>query len=181
MEGLRRLNALPEEKALEELLRCCGATRWAEALIRLRPFREPSELLAAAGKTWDGLGPADWLEAFSHHPRIGDREALRTRFASTRVWAAGEQSGVAEAEERVLDGLAEGNQAYEARFGYIFIVCATGKTAGEMLDLLRERLRNDAETELRVAAAEQAKITRLRLEKLLAAGSGDGLGSGGSR
>ena len=110
--------------------------------------------------------PADWLEAFAAHPRIGDLDALRKKFASTANWCAGEQAGVAAADEAVLTALADGNRAYEARFGYIFIVCATGKSAAEMLAILTARLANDPEVELKVATAEQAKITRLRLEKL---------------
>ena len=108
-----------------------------------------------------------WREAFTHHPRIGDVAVLRERFASTAVWARGEQAGVAAADERTLAALAEGNRAYEARFGYVFIVCATGLKADQMLAMLNARLSNDAETEMRIAAEEQMKITRLRLEKLL--------------
>jgi 2-oxo-4-hydroxy-4-carboxy-5-ureidoimidazoline decarboxylase len=133
-----------------------------------RPFSDAKALFAAAEEVWAGLGPADWMEAFSHHPRIGDKEGLRQRFATTRQWAAGEQSGVSEASEAVLEALAQGNRDYEARFGHIFIVCATGKGADEILGLLRERLGHDPETEHRAAAAEQARITRIRLEKLLA-------------
>jgi 2-oxo-4-hydroxy-4-carboxy-5-ureidoimidazoline decarboxylase len=133
-----------------------------------RPFADTNALLASADEVWAGLGPADWKEAFAHHPRIGDKQALRERFAATRQWAAGEQAGVSGASEAALDALAEGNRDYESRFGHIFIVCATGKTAEEMLALLRERLGNDPEIEERIAAGEQAKITRIRLEKLLA-------------
>ncbi len=167
MDALSRLNRLDTEEAREELRRCCGASRWVDAMAARRPFADPAALYAAADEVWAGLGPLDWSEAFAHHPRIGDKEALRARFAGTRPWAAGEQAGVDAASEEVLDALAQGNRDYEARFGQIFIVCATGKGAEEMLGLLRMRLRNDPETERRVAAGEQAKITRLRLEKLL--------------
>ncbi len=112
------------------------------------------------------LAPADWLEAFAAHPKIGDRDALRAKFAATAAWSAIEQAGVDGAPEEVLDALADANDRYHERFGYIFIVCATGKTAEEMLALIRERLSNDPEVELRTAAAEQAKIARIRLEKL---------------
>ncbi len=112
-----------------------------------------------------GACRADWLQAFASHPRIGDRDALRAKFAATGAWTAHEQSGVDGAPEDLLGELAEENCRYEARFGYIFIVCATGKTAGEMLALLKERLTNDAGLELKIAAGEQAKITRIRLEK----------------
>jgi 2-oxo-4-hydroxy-4-carboxy-5-ureidoimidazoline decarboxylase len=133
-----------------------------------RPFADAKALLASADEVWASLGPVDWKEAYAHHPRIGDKQALRERFAATRQWAAGEQAGVSGASESVLDALAEGNRDYESRFGHIFIVCATGKSAEEMLALLRARLGNDPKTEERIAAAEQAKITRIRLEKLLA-------------
>ena len=168
MDALRRLNEQPATEAREELLRCCGSSRWAEAMTARRPFADERALYAAAEDVWWTLGEADWREAFAHHPKIGDKEALRARFASTRTWAAGEQSGVASATEDVLTALAEGNQTYEDRFGYIFIVCATGRTAPEMLARLRERLPHSPPEEIRIAAGEQAKITRLRLEKLLA-------------
>jgi 2-oxo-4-hydroxy-4-carboxy-5-ureidoimidazoline decarboxylase len=131
-----------------------------------RPFESADALFAAAEDVWAGLGRDDWLEAFAAHPRIGDIDGLRKKFATTADWSAGEQAGVAGAAEQVLRDLAAGNADYEARFGHTFIVCATGKTAAEMLALLRARLANDPAAELRVAAAEQAKITRLRLEKL---------------
>src|SRR5262245_36908475 len=168
MDGLSHLNALPGDEAKEALRRCCGASRWVDAMAARRPFPDARALFAAADEVWAGLGPADWREACGHHPRIGDKQALRERFASTRQWAAGEQSGVSGASEETLDELEKGNRDYEARFGHIFIVCATGKGAEEMLGLLRQRLGNDPATESRIAAAEQAKITRLRLEKLLA-------------
>ena len=165
--GLRRLNTLPDGEARAALLRCCGSARWAETMTAGRPYADDDALLAAADRTWKELGPDDWREAFAHHPRIGDRAALEARFAATRGWSAGEQGGVATAGTEVLDALAEGNRAYEARFGHVFLVCATGRTADEMLAFLRERLPNPPEVELRVAAAEQAKIMRLRLAKLL--------------
>jgi 2-oxo-4-hydroxy-4-carboxy-5-ureidoimidazoline decarboxylase len=167
MDGLLRFNRLPAEEARDELLRCCGSPGWAEALTARRPFGRPEEMLRAGEAVWNDLSPDDWRAAFAHHPRIGDEDALRARFASTRQWAEGEQAGALGAPEDVLRALAEGNRAYEDRFGYIFIVCATGKTAPEMLELLQARLLHDPETELRVAAVEQARITRLRLKKLL--------------
>lgn len=168
MDGLSRLDAAPVAEARADLLRCCGATRWVEAMLGRRPFADQSSMLAAAEDSFRGLRRDDWLEAFAHHPRIGDLDGLRARFASTRAWAAGEQAGAASADEDVLRALATGNQEYEERFGHIFIVCATGKTAAEMLGLLQERLPNPPETELRIAAGEQEKITRLRLLKLIA-------------
>jgi 2-oxo-4-hydroxy-4-carboxy-5-ureidoimidazoline decarboxylase len=167
MDALTRLDALPAEQAQEAFLRCCGSSRWAAAMTAGRPYRQATALSAAAVRSFGSLGREDWLEAFSHHPRIGDRAALAARFAATRAWSAGEQAGVDSAREDVLDALAAANRAYEERFGYIFIVCASGRTAPEMLALLRERLGNPAEEELRLAAAEQQKITALRLGKLL--------------
>jgi allantoinase len=166
VDGLDRLNASNEAEARAELLRCCGARVWAERMAALRPFASVEQLLDAADAVWRGLDRSDRLEAFAAHPKIGDLDALRARFASTASWATGEQAGVAGAPESTLLALADGNRDYESRFGYIFIVCATGKTANEMLGLLRGRLGNDPATELEVASGEQAKITRIRLRKL---------------
>jgi 2-oxo-4-hydroxy-4-carboxy-5-ureidoimidazoline decarboxylase len=166
MPDIAALNALPAIDATYAFSRCCGTRRWAEAMAVRRPFASADELFQTADNIWNVLLPAEWLEAFAAHPRIGDVEALRKKFASTAAWCDGEQSGVAGAGEAVLQALAAGNRAYEDRFGYIFIVCATGKSAAEMLAILNARLSNDPDTELRVAAAEQAKITRLRMEKL---------------
>ncbi|HEY1375838.1 MAG TPA: 2-oxo-4-hydroxy-4-carboxy-5-ureidoimidazoline decarboxylase [Gemmataceae bacterium] len=160
------LNALPPDAARAALRRCCGSRRWADAMTARRPFVSADDVLRAAAAVEAGLDRADWLEAFAAHPRIGDLDSLRKKFAATADWAGAEQAGVAGADEEILQALAEGNRQYEERFGHIFIVCATGKTATEMLTLLVERLNNEPEAELRVAAAEQAKITRLRLEKL---------------
>jgi 2-oxo-4-hydroxy-4-carboxy-5-ureidoimidazoline decarboxylase len=168
MDALSRLNEWPVGEAREELRRCCGASRWVDAMTTRRPFRDREALLVVADEVWWGLEESDWREAFAHHPKIGDADALRSRFASTRQWAAGEQAGAGTATEETLIALAAGNRAYEHRFGYIFIVCASGKSADEMLSLLRARLPNDPRDEIRIAAAEQARITRIRLEKLLA-------------
>ena len=165
--ALEGLNRLPVEEARAALARCCGARAWVEGMCASRPWRDRASLLAAAERIAGTLEREDWLEAFSHHPRIGDREALRKRFATTAAWARAEQQGAAAASEATLDAIADGNQAYERRFGYIFIVCATGKSADEMLTLLRARLANDPAAELENAAREQRAITRLRLEKLL--------------
>jgi 2-oxo-4-hydroxy-4-carboxy-5-ureidoimidazoline decarboxylase len=140
-------------------------------MLRELPFRDESHLSQAAEQIWSALRPEDWKEAFSHHPKIGEINALRAKFATssspdTSDWASGEQARVNEASEEILKRLAEGNALYEATFGYIFIVCATGKSAAEMLALLNERMKNDAASELRAAAAEQHKITLLRLQKL---------------
>ena len=167
MTPLDRLNALPESSAADELGRCCGAPRWVAHMVAGRPYAEVLHLQDAARQAWRELGPTDWLEAFTHHPRIGDLDGLRRKFASTAAWAAGEQAGAHDAAEVVLAALSEGNRRYEARFGHVFIVCATGKTAAEMLALLEARLGNPPDAELRIAADEQEKITTLRLEKLL--------------
>jgi 2-oxo-4-hydroxy-4-carboxy-5-ureidoimidazoline decarboxylase len=164
---LTELNALPEEKAVVELLRCCGCAAWASAMARKRPFASKDALLAAADEEWSLAGPTEWLEAFAHHPRIGGKDALRAKFASTVAWAKGEQAGAAAADEATLDGLAKGNEEYEKKNGFIFIVCATGKTANEMLSLLNKRLPNERDQEMRISAAEQSKITKIRLEKLI--------------
>jgi 2-oxo-4-hydroxy-4-carboxy-5-ureidoimidazoline decarboxylase len=166
---LDQLNRLDDAGASAALARCCGARRWVERVNGARPFRDPDALLAAAARAFAGLERLDWLEAFAHHPKIGDAAALRARYASTAAWAGEEQRGAAAAEEATLEALAEGNRAYEERFGYIFIVCATGKSAEEMLALLRARLPNPPERELRIAGEEQMKITNLRLAKLLEA------------
>jgi 2-oxo-4-hydroxy-4-carboxy-5-ureidoimidazoline decarboxylase len=140
-----------------------------QALLAARPYASSPELFALAEHVWQSLGADDYLEAFSHHPQIGeDLSALRQRFAGTATLSAREQAGVAEADEAVLLALREGNRAYRERFGFIFIVCASGKSAREMLTLLEARIENDREAELRIAAAEQAKITRIRLEGLAA-------------
>jgi hydroxyisourate hydrolase len=172
MDALKRLDALPPEEAAAAFLRCCGSRRWAQAMERGRPYPDAPALLAAAERAFASLGREDWLEAFSHHPRIGDRSSLAARFPQTAGWSAAEQGGIAGAGEDVLDALLSGNRDYEARFGHIFIVCATGKTAAQMLALLRERLPNAPAAELEIAAAEQRKITAIRLAKLLAEVSG---------
>ena len=172
MDALKRLDALAPEAARAAFLRCCGARRWAEAMERGRPYADEASVRGAAERAFAALTREDWLEAFSHHPRIGDRGALAARFPATAGWSASEQGGVQGAGEDVLDALLRGNQEYAARFGHIFIVCATGKSALEMLELLRARLPNEPAAELEIAAAEQRKITAIRLGKLLAEGLG---------
>jgi 2-oxo-4-hydroxy-4-carboxy-5-ureidoimidazoline decarboxylase len=167
MADLAWLNQATPRDAAEALFRCCGCAGWAIALAASRPFASEQHLLAEAESRWATASREDILEAFSHHPRIGDRDSLRDRFPRTGRWSEREQSTAAAADERVLDELARANREYEERFGHIFIVCATGKTAGEILSVLGERLGNDPGTELKIAAGEQMKITRLRLEKLL--------------
>jgi 2-oxo-4-hydroxy-4-carboxy-5-ureidoimidazoline decarboxylase len=163
MARLREINEAPADGARAILSRACGSSRWVDRMMARRPFANDAKLLFAARNEWFGLTEADWLEAFSHHPRVGDRAALEMRFPKTHDLSAKEQAGVGAAGEDLLTALAEGNSAYHDKFGFIFIVCATGKSAGEMLALLRERLTHDRANELRIAAEEQAKITALRL------------------
>jgi 2-oxo-4-hydroxy-4-carboxy-5-ureidoimidazoline decarboxylase len=132
-------------------------------MLARRPFRSRELMLAAAREEWFALSPSDWLEAFSHHPKIGDRGALQERFAATRDFSEREQSGVNAASGEVLAALAERNREYERRFGFIFIVCASGRSAHEMLGMLEARLTNGATREIQLAAEEQMKITELRL------------------
>ena len=158
---------MSEPQASKLLAECCGASRWVSGMLSRRPFRSRAAVLSASDEIWRSLDPADWREAFSHHPRIGERKSVMPQSERGSAWAAGEQSGVDRARDDVRAELAAANREYEQRFGYIFIVFATGKSAEEMLALARKRLRNDPEVELHAAAEEQRKITRLRLDKLL--------------
>jgi len=153
------LNALDDEAAVDAFLRCCGSSRWARQMAAARPFAGAEAMVGTADAIWLGLDRADWLEAFASHPRIGQR--------SPSAWASEEQGKALSAPDVARLRLAEANREYEARFEYIFIVCATGKSAAEMLGLLEHRLSNDPAAELAVAAGEQSKITRLRLAKLV--------------
>lgn len=164
---LDQFNAMAVDQLKAELTRCCGSSRWVEQMIAARPFKSVSELMTCSDDVWQYLAVDDWQEAFAHHPKIGDLSSIKARFASTSAWAQGEQKGVASASDDVLEALAKGNSDYEQKFGYIFIVCATGKSADEMLVLLQERLKNEPAHEIRNAMHEQNKITRIRLEKLL--------------
>lgn len=164
---LEKINTLTPRDAVTLFRQCCGSLRWAQKMQARRPFGDVHELFSVAEEVWNTLTSEDWKEAFFHHPKIGDIKELRKKFAATAQWAEGEQAGVRESSEKVLKALAEGNNLYEAKFGYIFIVCATGKSAEEMLALLNTRLNNVPHEEIGIAAGEQAKITRIRLEKLL--------------
>ncbi|HEV7842539.1 MAG TPA: 2-oxo-4-hydroxy-4-carboxy-5-ureidoimidazoline decarboxylase [Pyrinomonadaceae bacterium] len=168
-EGLDRLNAHSESEAEAELLKCCGSTLWARRMAGARPFDSLEGLLATAGSVWWALDREDWLEAFSRHPKIGERESERAQAPEAKQWSEQEQAGTESADEETKREFREGNREYEERFGHIYIVCATGKSAVEMLAGLRERMGNDSETELRRAAEEQRKITELRLRKHLEA------------
>ena len=152
------LNALPRSEAEIALKRCCGARRWVERMLAGLPYASDATLLEAAEREWWTLERADWLEAFAAHPRIGERGG--------DTWSRGEQSGVDDAAPEVRWAIEQGNRDYEARFGHVYLVCATGRDATDLLADLRRRLGGDPEQELRIAAGEQAKITTLRLEKL---------------
>jgi OHCU decarboxylase len=161
------LDTLSADEASSLLESCCGSRAWVTQMVERRPFGDMPTLLEAADDVWWSLGPADWLEAFAHHPRIGDRDAAVPQGARAQAWSAGEQAGASTANAEVQRLLRLNNALYEHRFGHIYIVSASGRTADELLAILQSRLSNDPETELRVAAGEQAKITRLRLRKLL--------------
>lgn len=165
---LAEFNALPSAQAESLLMDCCGSARWAASVATRRPYSTAEALHKAADAIWWNLERADWLEAFSHHPQIGDKPASGSE--SARRWAEGEQTGTRAATEDVKARLARANRAYLEKFGYIYIVCATGKTAEGMLAILNQRLQNDLQSELSIAAEQQRMITRLRLEKLLASG-----------
>ena len=171
--NLEWLNSLSGDEATEELLQCCGSRRWAGQMAVARPFSDPEELRGKATDIWWSLDSHDWLEAFRSHPKIGENKPTAAHerkdqsHSGARKWSEQEQAGVRNAKEETMGYLAQLNLKYEAKFGYIFIVCATGKSSEEMLTILRERLQNDETKELPIAAAEQAKITDLRLKKML--------------
>lgn len=168
-EGLERLNQAAPEIAGARFLDCCGSRKWARAMTAARPFADVAALMEKASQIWRNLEARDWLEAFAAHPKIGARAPAPKQQAQSAEWSRGEQAGTSSAADSVLDALAEANRLYERKFGYIFIVCATGKSAEEMLEICRRRMNNDAETELPIAAEEQRKIMEIRLNKLLAA------------
>jgi len=155
---------ITEKRAL--LYSCCGSNTWVNNMLSALPAEDLVDLLEIAEEQWYLCHEPDWQEAFSQHPKIGDIETLKEKFAATAQWTEGEQASVKEASQQTLQQLAEGNQAYEQRYGYLFIVCATGKSADEMLLLLQQRLYNTPEVEIQIAMEEQLKITKLRLEKL---------------
>jgi OHCU decarboxylase len=165
--ALEGLNSLEPTAAETELLKCCGSNNWARRLVSERPFVSLSKLLDSAEEIWWSLEPRDWREAFHSHPKIGEKKAAAAVAVESQRWSEDEQSGIRDSAQRTMEDLAKLNREYQEKFGYIFIVCASGKSSEEMLAILRQRLGNDAEEELRIAAAEQAKITQLRLRKLL--------------
>jgi 2-oxo-4-hydroxy-4-carboxy-5-ureidoimidazoline decarboxylase len=164
---LRRWNYLPADEAAREILPCCGSTAWAQGMVLRRPLVDDVSLLAASDETWRSLGNAEWDEAFRSHPRIGQRPTSQTSHGRSAAWSALEQQRAALAGEDVKVALAEGNREYERRFNRIFIVCAGGKTAPEILEILRHRLQNDPEVELREAVEQQRQIIHLRIKRWL--------------
>jgi 2-oxo-4-hydroxy-4-carboxy-5-ureidoimidazoline decarboxylase len=167
-EVLARWNQLPPADAAREILPCCGSEAWARELASRRPLNDETSLLAASDDVWKSLETKDWMEAFARHPRIGERQAPASASARAATWSVQEQQKVSAAEENVQTALAEGNREYERRFGRIFLVCATGRSADEILAILQRRLQNSDAAELQEAAEEQRKITNLRLKKWLA-------------
>lgn len=164
---LHDFNTLPKDQLITELTKCCGSSTWVDRMLPFIPAEDLVELLEDAEEQWYLCSEEDWKEAFTHHPKIGDLDSLKKKFSSTADWAGNEQRGVNQASSKTLEELAEANREYEEKFGYIFIVCATGRSAEEMLAILRTRLQNAPEVEIGIAADEQNKITKLRLEKLL--------------
>jgi 2-oxo-4-hydroxy-4-carboxy-5-ureidoimidazoline decarboxylase len=164
---LADLNTASVAKATEVLTACCGSSEWVSRMVKSRPYKSRDMLLDTAEKTWWSLGREAWLEAFAHHPRIGEKASAEPQNAQGKKWSLSEQSAVARAPEQIRLAQQDMNAQYERRFGYIYIVSATGKTPNEMFAIARDRLSHDPDTELKVAAEEQRKIMRLRLEKLL--------------
>ncbi len=165
-EVTRYLNNLSADEGRAELLRCCHSTNWADQMMANRPFADGTELLALADSIWNGLDEDDWREAFAAHPMIGDQQVHRNAAPGTGRWAQAEQEGVAGSSAEVLNALAAGNQLYRERYGFVFLICATGLSAAEMLGQMQTRLLHTHHHEIRVASEEQRQITRLRLEKL---------------
>jgi 2-oxo-4-hydroxy-4-carboxy-5-ureidoimidazoline decarboxylase len=159
-------NEAEEAAALEAMLACCAARRWAQAMVALRPFSSVEALSLTADEVWSTMEEPDWMEAFASHPRIGERKAAGAR-TKPAAWSEQEQASTVSAGDQVLAQLAEGNAQYEERFGFTYIVCATGKSAEEMLAILNRRLANDREAELRQAAEQQRQIMQIRLGKWL--------------
>jgi 2-oxo-4-hydroxy-4-carboxy-5-ureidoimidazoline decarboxylase len=162
------INQLPAEEAKHTFMQCCTSSSWVNKMVAARPYIDAQEMKQAADNAWIGLSVTDYLEAFEGHPKIGDVSSLRAKYANTKELAGNEQGLVKEANDAVLEVLSQGNSDYEVKFGFIFIVCATGKSAKEMSDLLQARLPNNKAQELINAAEEQRKIFQLRIDKALA-------------
>ena len=166
-EGLRLFDALPDSEARSSLISCCGSAKWAEQILRQRPYRSPEHLRSIADATWDSLGREDWLEAFSHHPEIGSRKAAITQSEQARRWSMQEQAQISHSSASVLAELERANPKYAERFGHIFLSYASGRGPQEVLADLQQRLANDPATEFKVAAEEQRRIMQHRLGELL--------------
>ena len=165
---LATFNKLGLIELFAALQKCCGATEWINLMMQDHPFKTQQEVFDQAIEHWNfSCKKEDWLEAFDHHPKIGNLKNLEKKFAATKNWSGEEQAAVKQANAATLQALADGNKAYEKKFGYIFIVCATGKSASEMLTLLERRIDNKPSKEIKIAVREQEQITQLRLEKLL--------------
>jgi 2-oxo-4-hydroxy-4-carboxy-5-ureidoimidazoline decarboxylase len=159
-------NADPEQTAIDAMLACCGATRWAAAMAAARPILTPESLYAIADRLWSEMQESDWLQAFACHPRIGSRKPAHAS-AQSQAWSNQEQSSTQTAADQTLAHLSALNTQYEERFGFTYIICATGKSAEEMLAILERRLSSDRSIELSVAAEQQRQITHIRLKKWL--------------
>lgn len=166
-KNLAWLNELPVDEAEAAFRDCCGSSEWAGRMAEARPFPMLEDLYRTAANIWFSLSAVDWLDAFAAHPKIGAKKAAPVQKIRAAKWSAGEQSGMDAANDAVRNDLADANRLYEDKFGFIFIVCATGKSSDEMLAICRARLGNSSETEMRIAAEEQRKITEIRLNKLL--------------
>src|SRR5277367_673315 len=166
--GVEQFNRALPKQARAMLLDCCGSQAWAEQMLKHMPFPDTANALDTADEVWAELGREDWLEAFQHHPAIGAKHGTKVQSATARRWSKGEQAMAQAADSATLLELAEANDKYRAKFGHVFLICAAGKSSTEILKNLLWRLPNDPEQELRIAAEEQRKITRLRLEKLFA-------------
>jgi 2-oxo-4-hydroxy-4-carboxy-5-ureidoimidazoline decarboxylase len=164
---LEHWNRLPVEEAASAILPCCGSKAWSCGMAARRPLLDEAALLAASDETWHNLAQSDWLEAFQSHPRIGESRPRQGVPLQSAAWSEQEQKKIQDIDDTFRIALEEGNREYERRFGRIFIVCATGKSAAEILEILRRRLQNDAETELREAAEQQRQIAQIRLRKWL--------------
>lgn len=160
-------NEANEKEAMQTMISCCGSRRWAEAMAAMRPIESILQMSETADRVWSTMREPDWLEAFACHPRIGERKAAQATRQSER-WSQQEQAGSTKAEEQLLIELAELNALYEQRFGFTYIVCATGKNADEMLEILKRRINSDRDSELREAAEQQRQIMQIRLGKWLA-------------
>ena len=167
LTAITQLNSQSAKQAELLFMQCCTSTLWVKQMVLTMPFVDQNDLIHRADEAWSGLSEKDYLEAFEGHPKIGDVNSLRAKYANTKVLASGEQGAVNQATDEVLEGLTQFNKDYEAKFGFIIIVCATGKSALQMLDLLKARFPNNRDIELKNAAEEQRKIFQIRITKML--------------